>query len=228
MSYADVISGNTENSFRISEELMSYNAAYNNTTPYGLATPNRRGVYFEALREDTALFRRSFIQVARLSQSRGTGTSEKMNFILAEAGTDVYLNDIIGWKKEIKIGLGVRYENSSRAGEEYETAKLNSTLIDLGLSVEFLTKLDLLLGAKLWNVSGNAFVNERNRYNTVENFDIVELDFVENTYAGGLRYRFNENNSVTAQYQLFEIAHADEQMADYGMSQFTFLLSLSF
>jgi hypothetical protein len=86
----------------------------------------------------------------------------------------------------------------------------------------------LLLGAKLWNVSGNAFVNERNRYNTVENFDIVELDFVENTYAGGLRYRFNENNSVTAQYQLFEIAHADEQMADYGMSQFTFLLSLSF
>lgn len=228
MSYVDVISGNTENSFRISEELMSYNAAYNNTTPYGLATPNRRGVYLEALREDSSHFRRSFVQVARLSQSRGTGTSEKMNFILVEAGTDYYLNDVLNWKKEIKLDLGVRYENSSRAGEEYETAKLNSTLIDLGLSLEFVTNLDLLLGAKLWSVSGNAFINERDRYNTIENFDIVDIDFVENTYAGGLRYRFNEKNSLAAQYQLFQIDQADDQLVDYGMSQFTFLLSLSF
>ncbi len=228
MSYADVISGNTENSFRISEELMSYNAAYNNTTPYGLATPNRRGVYLEATRNDSSLFRRTFVQIAALTQSRGTGTTEKMNFILAEAGTDLYLNDLVGWKKEIKLGLGLRYENSSRSGEEYETANLNSTLFDLGLSVEFVKGMDLMLGAKLWNVHGNAFVNERDRYNTIENSDIIELDMVENTYAGGLRYRFNEKNSLSAQYQLFEIKHGDDQLADYGMSQFTFLLSLSF
>ncbi|MEM7040450.1 MAG: hypothetical protein AAF570_26025, partial [Bacteroidota bacterium] len=107
-SYSDFISANTENSFRISEELMAYNAAYANTNPYGLATPNRRGVYLEATRTDSSTFRNSFIQAAMLSQSRGTGTVEKKTFMLIEAGTDLYLNDFWDGKKDLKLDLGVR------------------------------------------------------------------------------------------------------------------------
>ena len=228
ISYSDVISGNTENSFKISEELMAYNPAYNNINPHGLATPNRRGIYVKMKKSDTTKFKNSFVNAAYMTQSRGTGTTLKKNFILVEAGTDVYLSDFLGWKKEFKLDLGIRFEKTSRAGEVYEKVDLNSTLIDAGLSIEFLHKLDFLLGAKLWSVKGNAYIDERNPYNSVENFDIVSYDFSENTYAVGLRYRFNDKNILSAQYQTNSIKHKTNTSVDYGISQFTFLYSLFF
>lgn len=228
ISYSDFISGNTENSFRISEQLLPYYAAYSNTNPYGIATPNRRGLYLDATRTDSAKFRESFLRVAALTQSRGTGTEEKKQFLLVEAGTDLYVNDFFGWEKDIKLDLGLRLENTTRSGEVFEAVDLNSTLIDAGLSLELVDNFDLLLGGKLWQVSGNEFVNARNRFNAIENFDIVNYDFSENTYAAGLRYRFNDNNALTAQYQRFDIAHEDAALVDYGISQFTFLLNLAF
>ena len=228
LSYSDVISGNSENSFKISEELLPYSAAYNNSNPYGLATPNRKGVYVDVVRTDSTKFRSSFLRAGAMTQSRGTGTLEMKQFLLVEAGTDLYFNDFYGGDKTLKLDLGLRFENTSRAGEVYETVDLNSMLIDAGLTYEFGKQLDLLLGAKLWSVEGNAYLNERNRFNSIENFDIVSYDFVENTMAAGLRYRFSPTNTLSAQYQLFNIEHQDAALADYGISQFTFLYSLSF
>ena len=227
-NYFDVISGNSENSTKISEQLLPYYAAYNNTNPYGLATPNRKGVYLDATREDSTKIRSAFVKVAALTESRGTGTLQKKLFLLAEAGADIYINDFIGWNKMIKLDVGVRYENTSRSGEEYEKVNLSSVLIDGGISLEFAKNFDLLLGAKLWTVNGNEFYNQRNAYNTIENFNAINYNFIENTYAGGLRYRFNEKNQLSAQYQLFSVNHSDANLIDYGIGQFNILFSLFF
>ncbi len=228
LSYTDVISGNAENSIRISEQLLPYNAAYNNTTPYGVATPNRRGVYGQLIRKDSTKLENAFLNVGVYQQSVGTGSLNSKMFMVTEAGADVALNDFIGYKRDLKLQLGVRYESTNRAGEEFEELALQSTLIDLGLSYEFADKLNLLLGAKLWSVSGNEFINERDRFNTLVDFDVVEFDFTENTLAGGLSYKFNENNVLTGQYQMFNIEHADEAIADYGINQFTLLFNMKF
>lgn len=228
LSYTDVISGNTDNSFKISEELLAYNVAYNNTNPYGLATPNRRGFYLTAVREDSVKFTQSFVRAAMLMQSRGTGTSELKNFILVEAGTDVYLNNFWDGENDLKLDLGVRFESTSRGGQVFEAVDLTSTMLDLGLTFEIAENLDILGGAKMWMVSGNELYNVRNVYNTVENFNILTLDFSENVYAGGLRYRFSETNTLSAQYQMFNIDHNTAGDVDYGISQFTILYSLFF
>lgn len=228
ISYTDIISGNTENSHKISDELLPYYSAYNNISPYGVATPNRRGIYFQAKRTDSVKFKSSFVNASFMTQSRGTGTLKKKQFICIEAGTDLYLNDYFGWKKQLKIDLGVRYENTSRSGEIYEKIKLNSTFIDAGVSWEFAKQLDFLVGAKIWMVKGNTYVNERNQYNAIENFDIFDYNFSENTYATGLRYRFSDKNTLSAQYQFFDIKHNNTNSINYGISQFTFLYSLFF
>ncbi|MCB0760031.1 MAG: hypothetical protein KDC12_00820 [Flavobacteriales bacterium] len=228
MSYSDVISGAAETSVRISEELLVYNPAYDNATPYGAATPNRRGTYLNVVREDTVGFREIFVEAAYLTQSRGTGTLQKKKFIVFKAGADVYFNDWMGWKNDLKMDLGVRFENTSRSGEAYETITLNSTMVDAGLTWEFVSNFDVMLGAKMLMADGNAFVDLRNRYNTIENFAIADVSFTENLYAAGLRYRFNERNAVSAHYQMFNIVHADAQLVDYGITQFSFLLSLKF
>jgi len=228
ISYTDVISGNTENSFKISERLLPYFAGYNNMSPYGIATPNRKGIYVNLLRTDSTKFKNSFINASFMTQSRGTGTNNKKQFILLKAGTDVYINDFFGWKKQLKVDLGLRYENTSRNGEDYEKGNLNSTFIDAGISWEFAEKLDLLFGAKLWRVNGKAYVNERNQFNTVVNFDVVDYDFTENTYAAGMRYRFSDKNTLSVQYQIFDINHKTTNSINYGISQFSFLYSLFF
>lgn len=228
ISYTDVISGNTANSFKINEQLLPYFAGYNNISPYGIATPNRKGVYVNFVKSDSIKFKNTFINASFMTQSRGTGTTVKKQFILLKAGTDVHLNDFFGWKKQLKIDLGMRYENTSRNGESYEKGNLNSTFIDAGISWEFAKKLDLLVGAKLWRVNGIAYVNERNQFNTIINFDVVNYDFTENTYAAGIRYRFSDKNTLSAQYQLFDVNHKTTNSINYGISQFSFLYSLFF
>ena len=228
VSYFDVISGNSDNLFKLSETLIPYYAAYNNTTPYGVATPNRKGVYLEAIKTDSVKFKHSFLRVSALSQSRGEGTEQLKNFLVAEAGSDIYINDFFAWSKQIKIDLGVRYENTSRSGEVYEQVNLNSLLIDAGLSFEFANKLDFLLGAKLWTVKGNEYVNIRNTFNQIENIGAVNFDFIENTYAAGLRYRFSDQNTLSAQYQMLNIQHNNNNRVSYGINQFNILYSLFF
>jgi len=158
----------------------------------------------------------------------GTGTLQKKIFLLAEAGTDLYLNDLFKWNRILKLDLGMRYENTTRTGKEYENIQLASTFIDLGLSWEIAEKLDILAGAKLWSVSGNAFMNERNIFNSIDDFEIVDLNFKENVLAAGLQYRFSEKNIFSLHYQQFNINHGDDAMIDYGMSQFTILYNLFF
>jgi len=228
LNYTDVISGNTSNSIQISEELVPYFAAYNNTTPYGDATPNRKGVYINVNRKDTVKFKKAFFKLGVFEQSQATGSDLVKSFILAEAGTDVFLSDFLNWKREFKINAGIRYEATNRGGEEFESVDLSSTLIDLGLSLEFADKLDLLVGAKLWNVNGNAFINERNIFNVIKDYDVVSYDFTENTIATGLRYRFNDKNVLSAQYQTFNLDDSITDAVDYGMSQLTLLFNMKF
>ena len=82
VSFSDIINGNAEASFKISETLMSYNAAYSNTNPYGDATPNRRGFYINLEWLDSVKIKNTFIKLLFLQESVGTGTLKRKNFML--------------------------------------------------------------------------------------------------------------------------------------------------
>jgi hypothetical protein len=228
LSYIDFYNSNSDNSFRITEQLMAYNAAYANTNPYGDATPNRRGVYLESVREDTSKFRRSFINAAMLSESLGTGTINKKNFLVVRGGTDLFVNDFFNWKKDLKINLGVQYESTNRKGEQFEAVALNSTFLDAGLAIEMVEDLRFLVGFKYWAAKGNEFIILRDKYNTVIDFQPVEINFVEYVYAAGLKYNFSQKNALTIQYEMYSIKHAANLGINYGINNFNILYSLNF
>lgn len=227
-NYFDVVSRNAETLYKISENLQNYNIAYSNANPYGVATPNRRGVYLNATRTDTSGIRESFIQISMLNEIRGSGTFQKKSFLTAKAGTDIYINDFIDWEKIVKLDLGFGYESTSRGGEDYEKIALTNMLIDAGLTFEFIENFDLLVGAKMWSFKGNEFSTSRNAYNEVDDFTEIDFDFSENTIAMGLRYRFNESTALSAQYQTFQIDDRSAADFDYGISQFNILYNMFF
>jgi hypothetical protein len=228
LSYLDFINGNSENSYRITEQLMAYNVAYNNTNPYGEATPNRRGVYLEATKNDTTKFRRRFLSISSFSESRGTGTNLKKNFLVVRGGTDIYVNDFFNMKKDIKINLGLQYESTNRKGREFEQINLNSTFLDAGISLEMVSDFYLLFGYKMWTAKGNEYVVRRNQYNTVMDLIPTNINFVEQIYATGLKYNFSKRNALTIQYEMYNITHKNNLGVNYGINQFNLLYSLMF
>jgi len=228
INITDIINHNAEYAYQISDRLMAYNIAYNNITPYGVATPNRRGVYLTAERTDSTNFRRSFINLAQLTESRGSGTNLKKSFTSIAAGTDLHINDLLKWKKSIVLNFGIQYDMTQRKGEAFEKINFSSMLIDLGLAVQIVKNFDLLLGAKYLQAQGNEFMIERNAFNTVNNLRAMDINFSEVTLAGGLRYKFSETNNLLINYQAHQIKHKANLGVDYGISQFNILYRLTF
>jgi hypothetical protein len=228
VNLTDIINHNAQYSYKISEQLMAYNVAYNNITPYGVATPNRTGVYLNAERNDSVKIKRSFIQLAQLYESRGMGTNEKKAFTSIAAGADLAINDFFAWKRRIIFNVGVQHDITQRKGEVFEEINLSSTLIDLGLSFNIVDQLDLMVGMKYFQAKGNEFMIERNAFNTVQDFRPMDIDFSEFTSALGLRYRFSETNHLLVNYQNHNITHRGNAGTNYGISQFNILYRLTF
>ena len=228
VNLTDIINHNAEYSYQISDQLMAYNVAYNNITPYGAATPNRTGVYLNAERSDTVKIKRSFIHVAQLYESRGMGTNQKKAFTSIAAGADIAINDFFAWKRRIIFNVGIQHDITQRKGEVFEEINLSSTLIDLGLSFNIVDQLDLMVGMKYFQAKGNEFMIERNAFNAVQDFRPMDIDFSEVTSAFGLRYRFSETNHLLVNYQNHNITHRGNAGTNYGISQFNILYRLTF
>ena len=228
ISFSDIIDGNAEASFKISETLMAYNVAYNNTNPYGDATPNRRGVYLNIEQSDSGEIKKRYIECSLLQESVGTGTLKRRNFILSKIGADLTLNKIFKIKNQLKINLGIQNEYTFRKGEDYEKIALFSNFMDAGLSYELIENLNLLLGTKLWLANGNEKYIVRDEFNNIIDFEAIEINFSEMVFASGISYNFSQKNAITLQYQNFELKNNIINAIDYGISQFIILYSLYF
>jgi hypothetical protein len=228
INLTDIINHNAGYSFQISERLMAYSVAYDNINPHGIATPNRRGVYFNSERLDSVKFKRSFIQIAQLFESRGMGTNLKKSFTSIGAGTDIHINDFFGWTRDLVFNFGIRHDITSRGGDVFEKINLSSTLIDLGLSINLVGKLDFLLGVKYFQAKGNEFITQRNFFNTVNNFQAIDIDVSETTFATGLRYKFSQRNQLLVNYQNHQLQNRTTAGINYGISQFNILYTLTF
>lgn len=228
VNFSDIISGNADASYKISETLMAYNAAYSNTNPFGEATPNRRGIYINLESLDSIKIKNHYIKCLLLQESVGTGTLQRKSFVLTQLGTNISLNKLINLKKSLTINLGFQNELTFRGGESYEQINLSSNFLDAGLSYEFIPKLNLLFGAKLWVAKGNENLIIRDEFNTVIDFDAIDINFSESIIAAGLKYDFDEKNTLTLQYQSFDLKNSGIDGIDYAISEFNILYSLNF
>lgn len=228
VNLADIINHNAQYSIKISDQLMAYHVAYDNITPYGLATPNRSGFYLNAEHLDTIKITRAFVNIARYQETRGMGTNQKKSFISIAGGADVNINDFLSWERRLVFNIGVRHDITNRAGAAFETVNFSSTLIDLGLSLNIIDKLDLLVGFKYFQANGNEFVIERNIFNDVQDFRSLSVNFSETTSAFGLRYKFSEKNQLLANIQQHNIDFRNNTGISYGIAQFNILYTLTF
>lgn len=215
--------------YRVSDRLTAYDPRYNNTLPYGRATPNRRGVRFSAAFVPSEGPVSAEMLVALLREIRGQGTEELKDFALVRTAADVSLAPLVGYRRGLTLSLGAQAETTNRGGEPVEQVDLTSLLVELGLTAEVYDRLDMLFGLKARTSSGRDYVPEIAAFNDVDDFPAPFVtDDREGLLGTGLRYRFGEDIYLTLQYQHYRTGDDATPEEDYTLSQVFALYTMNF
>jgi hypothetical protein len=182
----------------ISQSLGVFLPQYGNITPYGAATPNRTGISV-GIATDTSLKNINLeANIDLLTEINGELNPALRKFTGIRGGVLVNVGGLAKLNRLIDISGGIKTEQTTRDGGL--AVDFNSTVIDAGLAVETLKKVDLIGGVKLLTAKGNEYLSVRNSVNVVDNYTVYNYDGSEHIYSGGLRFRFAEYASASVVY----------------------------
>ncbi|MCU0415779.1 MAG: hypothetical protein MUE33_01220 [Cytophagaceae bacterium] len=198
----------------IATTLMYFNPIYNNATPYGAATPNRKGLTLDVMygNKDSLLYASANVQV--LSEVLGVGFPSKRQFILATGGITINVNKWIQRERLFALSTGVRYEQTK--GSSSADINLNSLMLDASLTYECLRNFDVIGGIKYFTASGSDIVSLRNDFNQIVDYSRFNADVRQNIWTGGVRYRFSKQMFFSA--NVFVTSNSDALVSSNGFT----------
>ena len=205
---------------------MPYLPQYNNITPYGRATANRRGFNGGISTDTSAKAVDASVEVDYLTEVIGEGSVQKREFFGARGGFKLNIDQVLKFKKRLNINAGARFENTIRKGSA--PIGLTSTLIDLGMEVEVFKQFDLLVGLKRLNAQGNEFINTRDEFNQITAINLKNIDITENIFSVGFRLRFIENSFFHAAYTVSQYSDNTVNNFKYNIDQLFVNFTLKF
>jgi hypothetical protein len=210
----------------LSTTLMYFNPIYNNSNPYGYATPNRKGFTIDLKygNKDSVLYVNITTQL--LSEVLGTGISDKRKFMLINPGATFNLNRLLGYRKLMAISGALRYEKTD--GSEAASINFTSTMIDGSVAVETFKGLDVIGGIKYLTAKGNEFIFIRDGFNRIYDYVPFTANVNQNVYSGGIRYRFTNYIFLAANVFLVDNVNKETPLANYKMNQYFFSYVMRF
>ena len=211
--YNDVLYYNT-----FDNQLDTYNPAFSNVMPYGLATPNRKGFSLSLDEYKINNQIRLTSDLHLMSEIIGSGTTELKSFVKFVTKADY---DYKKWS----VNAGLSYESTSREGEVFEAIELTSMLIDFGLDFDLSEHISLLWGTKYHTADGNELLAIYDSFNDPLYFEATTFDDHHQMLNSiGLMVNFNERSTLTASASSF-VQQAEQE---YKINQFQILYRLNF
>lgn len=225
----DLVKDQTIYNPSIRSELMAYDYSLNHVTPYGKATPNRKGVSVEIDYTDSAKVYATGITADILQDVRGEGTEELRNYMLINWNGMLSFEKMLDLKKTFQITAGVQYATSSRDGKSMvPDVDLQSIAYDAGIVIEVAPRFDVMGGAKLITAQGTEYTSVRNQFNEITDYSVFSINSKQQLYAAGVRYRFNDNIALTLQGSKYNFVNVDTAKNDFSMQQVYMLFSMKF
>ncbi len=186
--------------------LQEFDPIYSNIFPFGTATPNRTGFTIGLTTDTSAKIIDAEFAFDKYQQIIGEGTSTVKEYTGMKGGLIFNVGKLIASERSYIIQTGYRSELTERAGNS--PLKLNSTIIDLGVSVEALKRVDLLAGVKYLKASGNDYITKYDQFNMISEMPSVlnNVDVTDMVYSFGFKYRISDNGSLfTLNYNRSEV-----------------------
>jgi hypothetical protein len=201
----------------ISTTLDGFLQAYNNLSPFGDATPNRMVVGLEILTDTSITGFEASLNADYGQEITGEGGDDLRTFMVLTGGGILKIGELLGTKRIIDISSGVRFENTSRTGKA--KVDLTSLLLDVGLSVEVIKKIDLLGGIKQFSASGNEYFAVRDGFNLVTDFNDFEVNVNETIFSAGARIRFSKQQAFSINYNLAQFVDNNSENSELNIGQ---------
>ncbi len=214
----------------ISTTLMSYLVQYDMVEPYGKATPNRKGMTFNADVKTPNKLVNAGLEVNLLSEIVSEGdsvTQAKRKFTKINGGFVFNLNKLFEFEKLIAINAGIRTESAVRGGTN--AINLANSLIDVGLDVEVIKSLHLLGGAKLFQAKGNEVQTGRDGLNQVVSYGPgTKYNQTQKIIVTGLHYDYDAVGYFSMHYHIVNFEDKEIPANKYNLNQWFFVFGFKF
>ncbi len=215
---------------KIAAGLQEFNPLYDDIEPYGLATPNRKGLDFCLNRKSIKDVYEFNLAYSMLSEIAGQGTISLKKFRQWKAHVKFHLQHLIpGYNRKIFIEAGMANGIVNRHGSEsYESIDLKSMRFNAGFTLELFKDFELMGGWESYSVSGNEFIPLRNEYTEVVDFSEIHAELAEKIVGLGVRYNFSEKNTFQAIWSKYTWEDSKASNPPYAFSSFHIIYNMKF
>lgn len=210
--------------------LMSYDPRYDNATPYGKATPNRKGINLVLNYEDPKERWEVSGDADILSDVVGQGTTINKQYTTLGVFGELRINKLLNWqKRKLWISGRVGSQQTSRSGTQtYENVDLASQFNNINLTATIFGDLDFIAEYRTWATKGNDQVAERNEYSEIIDYSEYVINYNESILGAGLQYAFTEKTNLRFLWQTSTWKDDLNTTLPYGIDSWTLLFSMKF
>ena len=215
---------------QIREGLMIYDPRYNNATPYGRATPNRRGAEATLNYENADEIWGASLTGEFLTNVVGEGTSALKNYNTVEFGGNVAVDKLVGLQdRHVILSTRLGTQATTRSGDaEYEESDLSSLFGTINLNATIVGDLEFIAEYRFWQTEGNDLIAIRDEYSEIIDFREYTTDYNEQILGAGIQYVFSEKTHLRLMYQSFEWEDAQEASLPYQLDTWTLFFTMKF
>ena len=222
----DLVSDEQLYNQNLSSVLMNFNPIYSNILPYGDATPNRNGVYFNGLINNKKKIFVAKFNASFYSEVIGQGTSEKRNFTLFKGNFKINFHQLLNLEKEFILSASSVSEYTKRGGKEISSLNLFSHQMNVSANAELVKKLFVQVSYNQISAFGNEFLTQRDNFGNINYFTSVQIDQKDHILSSGMLYKIRDNVYANIQYNLWGMKFADQPYLDYNYNRFILILSV--
>lgn len=210
--------------------LNDYSIVYDNITPFGKATPNRKGLTFDIehqSKDSLVAFSGAF---AALSEVVGQGSKDLRSFNQLRLYGALEVDRLLkNYKKSIQISAGYTRGNTTR-NTPFPQANIDfsNSFLDLGIKVALVSNFDIVATQRFISANGNEFKSVRGNSTEVVNFAEEKYDLNEQMLILALRYHFSKKNTLNVVWQKMRWTDSQSMKPAYDLNQFAIVYTLNF
>lgn len=212
---------------RLSTSLMHYNILYTAVTPYGEATPNRAGAKIDFDYKNKGASILVSAEAAFYNEVIGQGTTEKRALFSSGIMLTAHLEKLTPLKNKTRFEVSVSNENVERDGSDLEEISFNSMLLSAGLSYELFNNLKVIGGVKSFGGKGNEVGSQRDEYDQIVSYKLLDFDSKEDILMLGLQYNFTNDIYFSLQTNKIDIDDKTSEISQLSLSRIYFMFNMN-
>ena len=227
VSMLDITSDPNIYNHKLSTSLMQYNTLYSAISPYGEATPNRAGVdfLFDYKNDEGSIL--AIADMAFFQEIIGQGTEEKRSMLSSGLSITAHIDKITGLKNKTMFEASLNTEAVNRGGSELESISFNSLLLSAGLSYELFNNFKIISGIKSFSGKGNEVGAQRDEYDQIVGYELLDFDSKEDILMLGLQYNFTKDIYFSLQTNQIDIDDRTNEISQLSLSRIYFMFNMN-